>query len=98
MSRPSAMASRYCGMRIRPCESWPARLAPTRLRATTADHGVCTQLLWLTANGKKQWRYKLRKSLPPGSYVLYVRPVTPIGTPVAGFTAARHNRLTFTVK
>src|SRR5207244_3848191 len=31
---PSPMARRYCGMRIRPCESWPHRLASTRLPAT----------------------------------------------------------------
>src|SRR5439155_8163671 len=35
MTLPSRRNSRYCGMRITPCESCPRKLDSTRLRATT---------------------------------------------------------------
>jgi hypothetical protein len=62
-----------------------------------AFEGMCAQALWLRASGTKNWTYSLSKPLPAGRYVLYVRVVNKAGTSDGTFSAARHNRIAFTV-
>ena len=69
-----------------------------KLRHAAAIHGKCVRLDWLNAHGTTHWTYALHHRLPPGHYILYVRPVTPFGTPVTGFTAKAHNALPFTLR
>jgi hypothetical protein len=62
-----------------------------------AFEGRCAQALWLRASGTKDWTYNLTNPMPPGRYVLYVRVVNKAGTSDGAFSAARHNRIAFTV-
>ena len=59
--------------------------------------------IWLPAQGRGSWRFKLKKILPPGSYVLYSRAIAERGFDTTGvmettFTAADGNKLRFTVR
>jgi predicted phage tail protein len=49
----------------------------------------CVPTKWLTATGTASWSYKLKKSLKPGQYTLYVRSVNSVG--VAQATPTRKN-------
>jgi hypothetical protein len=74
--------------------SWLA--APTaRFRARRATKGVCDKQVWLTAIGTAHWRYRLRRHLPPGRYVLYSRVIDAVGNATEGFSARLGNRQAF---
>jgi uncharacterized delta-60 repeat protein len=55
---------------------------------------ICTALLWKRARGTARWSFKLRRSLPSGSYVVYSRATA------GGFTEPRRaaNRIAFVVR
>lgn len=52
---------------------------------------------WLTVKGKAKWSFKLKKSLPPGRYVVYARAVDAEGLAESSFTRKAGNRYAFRV-
>lgn len=52
---------------------------------------------WLTAKGTAKWKYKLKKALPPGRYVVYARAVDGEGLAETAFTRKAGNRYAFRV-
>jgi hypothetical protein len=56
------------------------------------ENGRCTKVRWLRAQGTRRWRFKLRKTLPRGRYVIYSRALDKSGVPEQSFTARDRNR------
>ena len=69
-----------------------------KFRRLKPRHGRCGSARWLRASGTTSWAFKLRKHLPPGSYVLYVRATDTSGNTETSFSTARGNRAAFRVK
>jgi hypothetical protein len=71
-------------------------------RATFAhrkpDRGGCDKPRWLKATGTRTWSYRLKRPLPPGSYVAYARAPTTAGASEHIFTARDRNRRAFRVR
>jgi uncharacterized delta-60 repeat protein len=53
---------------------------------------------WLAVNGKAKWRFPLKRSLPPGRYVVYARAVDAEGLAEATFSRQAGNRYAFRVR
>jgi hypothetical protein len=60
--------------------------------------GTCAPTRFLAANGTSSWTFRLSKRLPKGRYVLVSRATDAAGNRERTFTAARGNRVTFTVR
>ena len=77
------------------------------------DRGACTSLVnsrgrftrrpcgtrtWLRASGKGRWRYRLKRSLPAGTYRVYSRATDGAGLTETSFTRADRNAVRFKVR
>jgi len=62
-----------------------------------ATKGACDKPIWLRASGTSHWTFKLLRSLPAGSYVVYSRATDTAGVSEVLFTAKLRNRLAFSV-
>lgn len=60
--------------------------------------GRCATPRWLRAKGTSAWTYRLRRALPPGRYVLYVRATSAGGFRESSFSGADRNLVRFTVR
>lgn len=60
--------------------------------------GKCASARFLRAKGTTRWVFKLRKRLPPGSYVLYARATDKSGNKETSFGRKRGNELSFKVR
>jgi hypothetical protein len=74
-----------------------------RLRRVRGSAGCGGPRVWLRARGRGIWGFKLKKILPPGSYILYSREIAERGFDATGvmettFTAPDGNKLRFTVR
>lgn len=69
-----------------------------KFKKVRPKHGKCSSARWLRASGTTSWAFKLRKRLPPGSYVLYARATDTSGNTETSFSTSRGNRLAFRVK
>lgn len=56
----------------------------------------CVDPVWLTAKGTKRWVYKLKKTLPKGSYLLYARAFDSKNRPQVTFD--RRNKVAFKLR
>jgi hypothetical protein len=77
-----------------PSCSWLAS-SSARFKTHAPTKGVCNKQVWLDATGTRHWRYKLRRRLPSGRYVLYSRVIDGVGNPTAVFSAALGDRQAF---
>jgi len=69
------------------------------LRTTRSTAGVCATPIWIRARlTKRHWSLSLRRRLPPGRYVLYVRAVDRAGLYDPAFSSQQHNRVSFSVR
>lgn len=81
-----------------------ARRSGKRCRAITATSGrlgragVCAPTRWLVAAGTRGWRLKLRRALPRGGYVAWVRAVGEPGATSRPLSATAGNQLAFRVR
>lgn len=66
-------------------------------KSVPATHGFCLTVKWLNATGTSRWKFALHGKLSAGHYALYVRPVTRLGSPVAGFNVKSKNQVRFTL-
>ena len=69
-----------------------------KFRKMRPRHRRCASARWLRASGTTSWRFKLRKRLPPGSYVVYVRATDTSGNTETSFSGAARNRAAFRVR
>jgi hypothetical protein len=76
---------------------WLKNRTATFARSKPA-RGRCDKPRWLKATGTRNWRYRLKRPLPPGSYVAYARATTTAGASEHIFTARDRNRRAFRVK
>lgn len=53
--------------------------------------------VWLAATGTTAWKFKLKKALPPGKYVIYARAVAGDGTTQSAFSKVLGNRISLTL-
>jgi hypothetical protein len=58
---------------------------------------VCHALSFLKAAGTAKWTFRLKHSLPPGTYVLTSRATDSAGVVESAFSAKRGNRVQFRV-
>lgn len=68
-----------------------------KLRSRRLVRGRCRTLAFLRARGTTHWSFKLKRKLPPGSYVLYSRAVDRGGARESSFSARDRNRRAFRV-
>jgi hypothetical protein len=59
---------------------------------------TCRKRRWLPASGSSKWRFKLRKRLPRGRYVLYSRATDTAGLAEQTFSAADRNMVKLRVR
>jgi hypothetical protein len=59
---------------------------------------ACKPTRWLRASGRRDWRLRLKRPLPRGRYVVWVRAVGARGTTARPFSAKAGNQIAFTVK
>jgi uncharacterized delta-60 repeat protein len=81
--------ARRDGKRCRAVASTPPRLGGV---------GRCAPARWLRASGRRAWRLTLRRPLPRGRYLAWVRAVGAPGTTARPFSARAGNRIAFTVR
>lgn len=77
--------------------SWLSSAHGTFAHAPRDRDGDCRRPRWLRADGTTSWRLALRRSLAPGSYVVYSRTTIRAGFPEARFSAKDRNRIRFTI-
>jgi hypothetical protein len=66
-------------------------------RRKAGKQGRCGDPPWLRAEGTRSWRFRLRRSLSPGSYVVHSRTTIGAGFPEARFSAKDRNKVEFRV-
>jgi hypothetical protein len=66
-------------------------------RRKPGKEGRCGDPRWLRAEGTRSWRFRLRRSLPAGSYVIHSRTTIGAGFPEARFSADDRNKVEFRV-
>jgi uncharacterized repeat protein (TIGR01451 family) len=71
------------------------RNARAKFKTVKPAAGRCQPTVWLKARGTRNWRYRLRKRLPKGRYVLYSRAVNSSGIAEGYFD--KDNRQVFRV-
>jgi hypothetical protein len=69
-----------------------------RLKASKPVGGKCVPASFFIAAGTKAWKFKLRKRLPAGRYLLYVQAVDAAGHAQATFTKSAGNLRSFTLR
>lgn len=72
------------------------RSRDARFQRRRRGRGGCPRR-WLTASGTTSWRYRLRRSLPPGTYDVVSRAIDSRGLAERNFTVGDRNRFTFRV-
>jgi hypothetical protein len=65
-------------------------------RAST--HGICNSPIWLTARGKRHWSLHLRRPLPRGRYIVYIRVIDTAGVYDPIFSASHDSRFVLRVR
>jgi uncharacterized delta-60 repeat protein len=91
--RGGAKASRRAAPKCFTLKNRKARFKPVRLRKGQR----CPQR-WLAVKGKAKWSFRLKRSLPPGRYVVYARAVDAEGLAEAAFSRKAGNRYAFRVR
>jgi uncharacterized delta-60 repeat protein len=89
-----AKASRRAAARCFTLKNRRARFKPVRLKRKGKR---CPQR-WLAVKGKAKWRFRLKRSLPTGRYVVYARAVDAEGLAEAVFSRRAGNRYAFRVR
>lgn len=69
-----------------------------RLDALKVIRSRCAATHFLLAKGTSKWTFRLRRSLPPGSYVLVSRATDTSGKRESAFSAGLGNRISFSVR
>ena len=69
-----------------------------RLDTLKVIRGRCAAPHFLLAKGTSKWTFRLRRRLPPGSYVLMSRATDTSGKRESAFSASLGNRLSFSVR
>jgi virginiamycin B lyase len=69
-----------------------------RFKAMPLVAGRCRVPVWLTAKGTKNWRLKLRRRLPKGSYVAYSRTTSSTGVAEGTYSVSNGNLRRFKVR
>lgn len=69
-----------------------------RLDTLKVIRGRCAAPHFLLAKGTSKWTFRLRRRLPPGSYVLMFRATDTSGARESAFSASLGNRISFTVR
>lgn len=62
-----------------------------KTRLVKARKKKCNRQVWLRASGKTKWHFKLKKSLPAGSYYIYSRATLATGARESVFTTRAKN-------
>lgn len=91
-ARGGAKAKASAGARLR-CFALNAKL---RFKRTKAKGKQCPQV-WITAKGTSKWSLKLKRTLPPGKYVVFARAVDGKGLAETSFSRKLRNRYGFRV-
>jgi len=73
------------------------RSARGGFRRIKAVRGKCNRGIWSRARGTRRWRFRLRRTLPPGKYIAYSRAVNRAGAHERKFSRADGNLLTFKI-
>ena len=71
--------------------------AKARFKKVTPKKGKRCPQRWLAVKGKARWSFKLKASLPVGSYVVYSRAVDARGAAETAFSRKADNRFAFRV-
>jgi hypothetical protein len=68
-----------------------------KFKTLKPKRGRCATARFLRAKGTTKWVFKLRRHLPPGSYILYARATDTSGNRETRFSSKLGNRASFRV-